>query len=404
MEDNFWKGKIVLVTGPCGFLGTWLLMFLLRKGAKIVGIVRDGISQSNFSLSGLNRSIDIVHGSISDYRTIERTLNDYEVQIVFHLAAQAIVKVANKSPISTFISNVIGTLNILEAIRQLGSVERVIIASSDKVYGDQALPYTEDNPLLCQYPYDVSKAAAELVTKAYCETYFKVEKPQVYVGITRCANLYGGGDMNFTRIIPGQIFRALRGESLCYNMCKREFLYVLDAVQAYLSLAEKLDRKSIDGEAFNFGTGEGISMKDLVCEHILGICRNGEKLNAYQRFYSRDGKSIVEAKNNQKPEGNLEYPPGEIRDQFMSCEKALKLLRWKPVYLLQEGIEDTYYWYESWLKNKDMKRVNERLIEKYTEKQRYMQSSHPTPIVETSSMAHTRKSSRAKRKLTLQEV
>lgn len=405
MKENFWKGKRVLVTGANGFLAGWLIIFLLRKGAEVVGIVRDHTSQSNLNLSGLSRSIDIVHGTICDFRTVERALNEYEVKIVFHLAAQAIVKIANRSPVSTFLSNFVGTLNILEAVRQLGTVERVIIASSDKVYGDQNLPYTENDEMLCKHPYDVSKAAAELIAKAYYETYFKPAHPKVYIGITRCANLYGGADLNFTRIVPGQILRALRREELCYNLCKRQFLYVFDAVNAYLTLAEKLKRESVDGQAFNFGEGEGVSMRDLVCKYILGCCpNNGRKIKANQLFYSSNGEPVSQEENGQKLQDCLEYPPGEIRAQFLLCNKAVRQLTWRPVYSLKEGLKDTILWYESWLNNKDMKRVNKRLIDKFIEKQRLLKSASSAPIVKMRSTADAGKPKRAKERLAIQEV
>jgi len=341
MENNFWKNKRVLVTGCTGFLGAWLITLLLRSGADVVGIIRDRNKQSNFYQLRLDNKISIIHGTICDYSTVERAMNEYDVHTVFHLAAQAIIQVANRSPISTFESNIMGTINVLEAVRQTRSVERIVIASSDKAYGYQKkLPCKEDSQMQAQYPYDVSKLCTELLAKTYYETYFKHGNPKALIGITRCANLFGGGDFNWTRVIPRQIRNALNGFELQYNLCKRQFLYVLDAAMAYLSLAEKLSDELVNGEIFNFGMGEGISIKDLVRKHILDVCSNGKKLKVCQGLYSSEGEVIWQEENGGKHEKYEEYPPGEIREQYMSCWKAKHLMQWAPIYSFREGLED----------------------------------------------------------------
>ena len=305
---------------------------LLNKGAEVVGLVRDHVPQSNLYLSMLDKSIKIVYGSISDSQLIERTIHEHDVNTVFHLAAQAIVGAAKASPISTLQTNIMGTATILEAVRTSRKVERVVIASTDKVYGNQSLPYTEHSLLLGNFPYDASKIGAELLTRMYYNTYFKFKDPQVSLGITRCANLFGGGDLNRSRVIPKHICNVIKGRDIQYNSCKRQFLYVLDAVQAYILLAEKLDNLDVNGEAFNFGCGEDISMKDLAQNHILNLCKESRS-KALQVCYPDSEEKIGCQKENKK-----EYPPTEIQEQWMSIQKANHVLGWKPVYSFDEGL------------------------------------------------------------------
>lgn len=331
---DFWKDRNVLVTGCTGFLGSWLIIELVKLGANVIGLVRDHVPQSNLYLSGMDKQIKIVRGPITNLSLIERIIYEYDINTVFHLAAQAIVNTANSSPLPTIQTNIIGTSTILEAVRTTGKVERLIIASTDKVYGDQEIPYSEDSQLFGRLPYDVSKVSAELVAQMYYKTYFEVNNPMVSLGITRCANLFGGGDFNWSRIIPGQIRNIIQNKDIRFNSCKRQFLYVLDAVQGYLILAESIHYPYIDGEAFNFGMGDGIAIKDIAQKHMLSLNKNS-KSKAIQVYY--DGE---------------DYPPNEIRDQCMNVEKAEQKLGWKAQYSFEEGLKETYDWYYNWFNNR----------------------------------------------------
>jgi len=206
MSNSFWKSRNVFVTGCTGLLGSWFAKSLVGLGANVIGLVRDHVPHSNLNSSGINNKIVIVRGELEDYFLLERTINEYEIDAVFHLAAQTIVTIANRNPISTFKSNIEGTWNILEASRRAPLVKRIVVASSDKAYGDQKdLPYDEKTPLQGRHPYDVSKSCADLICSSYFETY------GLPVCTTRCGNFYGGGDLNFNRIVPGTI------RSILYN-------------------------------------------------------------------------------------------------------------------------------------------------------------------------------------------
>lgn len=367
MEKQFWREKTVLVTGCTGFLGFWLTTLLLRFGARVIGIIRDRTPKGNFYLSKLDDEIDIVNGTICDLGCVQRTISDYRVDTIFHLAAQAIVQVATESPVSTFETNIVGTWNLLEATRLARRVKRFVLASSPKVYGDQAgSPIKEDSRLLAVFPYEVSKVCQELLTRSYFQTYFESDNPHVLLGITRCANLFGGGDMSSTRVIPRQLRRAMRRDYLQYNLCVRQFLYVLDAARAYIMLAEKLDDPSINGRPFNFA-GETISIRDLVRDKIRGICGSWKNLEVRQLLYLQDGRSDCIEENTDKPAGYKEYPPKEIKEECMSSENANKLLGWVPTYSLEQGLQDTFYWYDSWFNNNNIKQVNDDLLERFIE-------------------------------------
>lgn len=314
MADS-WKGKKVLVTGANGFVGSWVTEALVNSGASVVALIRDSIPNSNLNISGTVKKISIMNGSLTDLKLVERAFNEYEVNTVFHLAAQAIVGVANRSPISTFESNIMGTWNILEACRTSKNFEKIIIASSDKAYGDQEkLPYTEDAPLMGTYPYDASKACSEIIARSYSKTY------GLKTSIARCANIYGGGDLNMSRLIPDMMTSLLQNKPLIIRSdgkMERDYIYVKDAVNAYLLLAEK-GRTS---EAYNFGTGQPITVLELV-EKII------------QASGKKDAKMKVL--------GEAKY---EIQRQYLNSEKARKALGWQPKYGLEEGLKETYGWY-----------------------------------------------------------
>ncbi|XXC21414.1 GDP-mannose 4,6-dehydratase [Bacillus subtilis] len=320
---SFWKNKNVFVTGCTGLLGSYLVKELIEQGANVTGLVRDHVPQSNLYQGEHIKKMNIVRGSLEDLAVIERALGDYEIDTVFHLAAQAIVGVANRNPISTFEANILGTWNILEACRKHPLIKRVIVASSDKAYGDQEnLPYDENMPLQGKHPYDVSKSCADLISHTYFHTY------GLPVCITRCGNLYGGGDLNFNRIIPQTIQLVLNGEApeiRSDGTFVRDYFYIEDAVQAYLLLAEKMEENNLAGEAFNFSNEIQLTVLELV-EKIL------KKMNS-----------------NLKPKV-LNQGSNEIKHQYLSAEKARKLLNWTPAYTIDEGLEKTIEWYTEFFK------------------------------------------------------
>ncbi|MFN9859450.1 MAG: NAD-dependent epimerase/dehydratase family protein, partial [Pseudanabaena sp.] len=260
--NNFWQNRSVLVTGCTGFLGSWMTQELVDRGAKVVGLIRDWTPQSRLFQMGLEKRMVTVYGKVEDISVLERTINEYEVETVFHLAAQTIVGVANREPLSTFEANIKGTWNVLEACRRVGTVGRIIAASSDKAYGAQKnMPYDETTPLQGDHPYDVSKSCADLI----CQTYYK--SYNLPVCVTRCGNFYGGGDLNFNRIIPDTIRSALSDRPVIIRSNGnyiRDYFYVKDGVLAYLHLAENMDRPEILGEAFNFSNELQISVIDIV--------------------------------------------------------------------------------------------------------------------------------------------
>ena len=322
--SEFWRDRSVLVTGCTGLLGNWLVAELLERGALVTGLVRDLVPQSRLYAGEWYRQINIVRGCVEDLSTVERTINEYEVDTVFHLAAQTIVGVANREPLATFETNIKGTWNILEACRRVGGVSRIVIASSDKAYGDQlVLPYSETTPLQGERPYDVSKSCADLISRAYYVSY------GLPVCITRCGNFYGGGDLNFNRIVPCTIRAALRDKPVVIRSDGtfiRDYFYAKDGVLAYLHLAEQMDRKEVLGEAFNFSNELQISVRGMV-DHVLKLM----------------GKSHLEPVV-------LNRANNEIKHQYLSADKARKMLGWESKYPLEEGLKETIEWYQNFLK------------------------------------------------------
>lgn len=329
MKKGYWKNKNVFITGCTGILGSWLTIRLVEEGANVIGLVRDLVPKSNLNWSGFHTKINIVRGSVTDYETVLRALNEYEIDTCFHLAAQTIVTIANRSPASTFESNIKGTWVLLEALRQIKTVERIVVASSDKAYGEhKVLPYTEDQPLTGSYPYDVSKSCTDLIAQSYYHYY------GLPVGISRCGNIYGGGDLNFNRIVPGAI------RSICFEedpiirsdgLPQRDYIYVKDVVNSYLLLAARLDDEKIRGEAFNFSHNDPLNVLDLT--RLIIEC---------------SGKTHLKPKV--LGEGN---PKGEIERQYLSSKKAKKLLDWKPTYSLEEGLKETIAWYNKFFETRE---------------------------------------------------
>ena len=320
MDKISWKKTRVLVTGADGFIGSHVAKELVNRGAEVTAIVRDIKKQSNIDVLGIKNKINIIHGDLISFEDCERCFNEYEIEFCFHIAAQAIVGPANRSPLSTFESNIKGTWNILEAARNSKMIKGLVIASSDKAYGQQKkLPYTEESPLNGYYPYDASKACAEILARCYFMTY------KIPLAITRNANTYGPADMNFSRIIPDVITRLIKGEEPVIRsdgIPERDYMFIEDAVNAYITLAENLHIKEVAGEAFNFGTGKPISVIELYSKIIKLM---GSKAKP---------KILGEAKN-------------EIDRQYLDSSKAKKILRWEAKYSIDAGLKKTIDWYRN---------------------------------------------------------
>jgi CDP-glucose 4,6-dehydratase len=322
-DAKFWQDRPTLVTGGTGLVGAWLVKRLVEARADVTCIIRDWIPQSELASSGALAKVKVVRGDICDEGLVERTLAEHEIKTVMHLAAQTIVPIANRNPLSTFESNIRGTWLILEACRRSPLVQQIIIASSDKAYGDQEkLPYTEATPLQGQHPYDVSKSCADLISNAYAVTY---KSP---VLITRCGNFYGGGDLNWNRILPGAIRSILRGERPIIRsdgLFIRDYFYVEDGADAYMLLAEALAQKpELAGHAFNFSNEIQVTVLQLL-----------------ERLRKAMGTNLQPIVQNQAT--------NEIRHQYLSAEKARTMLGWKPLYGLDDGLRKTVDWYRDFL-------------------------------------------------------
>jgi CDP-glucose 4,6-dehydratase len=327
-DSKFWQDRPVLVTGSTGLLGSWTTRALVDRGAFVVSLIRDWVPESELLQAGVVDRVNVVRGDIVDQQTIERTLGEYEIETVFHLAAQTIVGIANRNPISTFESNIRGTWSLLEACRRSPTVKQIVVASSDKAYGTHdKLPYSEDAPLQGRHPYDVSKSCADLLSQSYATTY------KLPVCITRCGNLYGGGDLNWNRLVPGTIRSALRGESPVIRSDGsyiRDYFYVEDGALAYLKLAEQMaQRPELAGEAFNFSNEIQVTVLDLA-RRVLDLADAGA--------IELDVRN--EAKN-------------EIPHQYLDATKAREMLDWYPQFTLDEGLAKTIGWYREFLKSKD---------------------------------------------------
>jgi CDP-glucose 4,6-dehydratase len=322
MNPAFWQDHPVLVTGATGLVGGWLVRRLLDAGAHVVCLVRDWVPRCEAVAAGLLEKVDVVRGDVCDQPLLERVLGEYEVRSVFHLAAQTIVGIANRNPVSTFEANVRGTWALLEACRRSPAVRQIVVASSDKAYGEQEkLPYEEGAPLQGRHPYDVSKSCADLIAQSYAATY------GLPVVVTRCGNFYGGGDLNWNRIVPGTIRSVLRGQRPLIRsdgQSVRDYFYVEEGAAAYMTLIEKLARdRKISGEAFNFSNELQITVSQLV-RHILRLMGSGLEPDVRN-----------EASN-------------EIRHQYLSAAKARRVLDWAPRYDLETGLRKTIGWYKEY--------------------------------------------------------
>ena len=317
---SFWRDRPVFVTGASGLLGSWLVRHLLDAGADVVALVRDWVPRSELASAGLLDRVRVVRGDVRDQETIERALGEYEIATVFHLAAQTIVGVANRNPISTLDTNIRGTWVVLEACRRSPTVQQVVTASSDKAYGDQEeLPYREDAPVLGRHPYDVSKSCADLLSQSYARSY------RLPVCVTRCGNFYGGGDLNWNRLVPGTIRSVLRGERPVIRSdghFTRDYIYVEDGARAYILLAEQLAAKpALAGDVFNFSYERRMTVLELV-DRILEVM----------------GSTL-------KPDVRNEAS-NEIRDQYLDATKARETLGWEPAFTFEASLRETVEWYK----------------------------------------------------------
>lgn len=324
-RTNFWRDRRVFVTGGTGLVGSWLVERLIELNADVVVLVRDWVPGSRFVGRGLDRRVNLVRGDACDQALLERTLGEYEVDVVLHLAAQTIVGIANRNPVSTFETNIGGTWSLLEAARRSPAVKAVVLASSDKAYGAaRELPYKETTPLAGQHPYDVSKSCADLIAQCYAKTW------NVPVAITRCGNFFGGGDLNWNRIVPGTIRSILRGERPIVRSdgkYVRDYVYVEDAVDAYLHLAEALRTDpTLAGEAFNFSTDEPRNVLEMV--------------DIIRRTMNSNLEPMV-----------LNEATNEIREQHLDSGKARTMLGWRARVGIDECMARTVNWYREYLRS-----------------------------------------------------
>lgn len=320
INKGFWLDRPTFVTGATGLVGGWLVRRLLDAGADVVCLVRDWVPQSELAQSGLIERVKVVRGDVREQATLERALGEYEIDTVIHLAAQTIVGIANRNPVSTFEANVAGTWALLEACRRSPLVKQIVVASSDKAYGDhEVLPYDEEAPLVGRHPYDVSKSCADLIAQSYAHTY------GLPVAVTRCGNFYGGGDLNWSRLVPSTVRSILRGERPVIRsdgQYVRDYFYVEDGAAAYLMLAEQLAaRPDLRGEAFNFSYDAQLTVLELV-DRIIQLM--GSELTP-------DVRNVV---------------TGEIPVQRLNPRKAHDILGWRPTYALDDGLRRTIDWYE----------------------------------------------------------
>ena len=323
LNSSFWRDRPVFVTGATGLVGGWLVKSLLAAGAEVVCLARDWVPGCELVRSGDWDRVKVVRGDVADQAMLERALGEYEIDTVIHLAAQTIVGIANRNPVSTFEANIQGTWCLLEACRRSPKVKQIVIASSDKAYGDQEiLPYDETTPLQGQHPYDVSKSCADLISYTYAKSY------DLPVTITRCGNFYGGGDLNWNRIVPGTIRSVLRGQAPVIRSngsFVRDYFYVEDGAAAYLLLAEKMaENPGLRGEAFNFSNELQVTVLELT------------------------GKILAVMGSDLKPDVRNEAS-NEIKHQYLSAAKARRMLDWEPLYSLDGALEKTIAWYREYL-------------------------------------------------------
>jgi CDP-glucose 4,6-dehydratase len=323
-QTSFWKGRCVLVTGATGLVGSWLVKELIASDARVVAFVLDADPHSELVRSGDLSRCHVVNGDLADFAAVERSINLHDVDTVFHLGAQTLVQVAHRYPLATFEANLRGTYHVLEASRIHASiVKRVVVASSDKAYGTvKDLPYREDMPLAGNHPYEVSKTCTDLLAQTYGHTY------GTPVTIARFGNVYGGGDLNWSRIVPETVSALLKGRRPVLRSDGtfiRDYVYVKDVARAYLRMGECMDRPDVRGEAFNFSGEKPTSVLELV--------------GTIRRLMGREDLE-PDIRNTAR---------GEIKDQYLSAAKARDRLGWTPGFSLEAGLRETIEWYRAYL-------------------------------------------------------
>lgn len=326
MTEQLWRDRAVLVTGAAGLLGSWLVEALLGRGARVICVVLDRVPECRYFIDGIHERVVTCEGDICDQQTMERVLGEYEIGTVFHLAAQTVVGIANRNPISTFESNIRGTWSVLEACRRSPLVSQVVVASSDKAYGmHEKLPYREDAPLQGRHPYDVSKSCADLISQAYAVTW------HLPVCIARCGNLYGGGDLNFNRLVPGTIRDLLAGRRPVVRSdgtYLRDYLYVEDAAAAYIRTAEALMASpDVLGRAYNFSAERPLTVLAMI--------------DQIQQALGTDQDPLI-----------LDEARHEIPAQYLDSTRAREELHWAPETDLDEGLRRTIEWYQRYFKRR----------------------------------------------------
>lgn len=326
-SKEFWSTKRVLVTGATGMVGAWVTRWLVDAGAYTVALISDTDPQSELIRSGYINRIAVMNGRLENYDDVERAINNQEIDSIIHLGAQPIVGAADRSPRHTFESNIQGTWNLLDAARVLdGLVKRIVVASSDKAYGTQpVLPYTENMSMNGDHPYEVSKSCTDLISTTYARTY------GLPVTIARCGNIYGGGDLNWNRIVPGTFRSILRGEQPVLRSdgtFVRDYLHVDDIVSAYLLLGERSHEVELAGQGFNFSDESPLTVMEI-----------------YKAICAAAGKPDLEPKI-------LNVAVGEIKDQYLDSTKAHTVLGWHAGISLQEGLSRSFDWYRNLLGGK----------------------------------------------------
>ncbi len=324
---EFWSTKRVLVTGATGMVGAWVTRWLVDAGAHTVAFISDSDPQSELFRSGYINQVSVMNGRLENYDDVERAINNQEIDSIIHLGAQPIVGAADRSPRHTFESNIQGTWNVLDAARVLsGLVKRIVVASSDKAYGTQVvLPYTEEMSMNGDHPYEVSKSCTDLISTTYARTY------GLPVTIARCGNIYGGGDLNWNRIVPGTFRSILRGEQPVLRSdgtFVRDYLHVDDIVSAYLLLGERSHEQELKGQGFNFSDESPLTVMEI----YRAICEAAERPGLEPRI--------------------LNSATGEIKDQYLDSSKAHEVLGWRASVSLQDGLAKSWQWYRDLLGGK----------------------------------------------------
>jgi len=321
MKKSFWKNRRVLITGGSGFIGSWLCKSLVSMQANVVVVDIKLPKEFSYTVSRINSGKPLfIRGDVRNFTSLQNIIRKYRVNTIFHLAAEAIVSRALMNPYKTLETNIKGTWNVLEASRLSTTVKRIVVASSDKAYGAaKVLPYTELTCLQGEAPYEVSKSCADLICQAYFQSY------NLPVCVTRCGNVYGGADYNFSRIIPGTILSVLKNRKPIIRSdgnFVRDYIFIKDIVNAYILVAERMNNKKIIGEVFNFGYNK----PKTVLEVVQNILRNMRR---------SDLSPII-----------LNQVSREIKNQYLNASKAHRLLKWKPKYKFNRGLKQTIQWYK----------------------------------------------------------